>query len=271
MVWLLSLSGQKRNHLLCAYRPKPPPAWQALGVSPRSARRFCSFFMTVSIADGDIQRTVKFVTPATTGLDVDQPRARRQDHAPHRAQLARVGWDTGAVLVGIGELLLPAPHRDFAGASFRAAARFLRPPLSSRTARFPRSGWKRRHVLVEPSRLRPRFKRWRAYAACDSVCSSSRPIGVLPVLRAQSPSRLFLTEPPSPRAPSLHRRYPASPLLRAHAPIPAPPLSLSVIALWEMSSPLAPSTAGRGDHPALGLPFFPGVLRPLRRRFVECT
>jgi hypothetical protein len=57
---------------------------------------------------------------------------------------AGVGWDTGAVLVGVGELLFPAPRRDFAGASIRAAARLLRPPLSSRTARFPRSGWKPR-------------------------------------------------------------------------------------------------------------------------------
>ena len=33
-----------------------------------------------------------------------------------------------------------------------AAARFLHPPLSSRTARFPRSGWKRRHLFMEPAR-----------------------------------------------------------------------------------------------------------------------
>jgi hypothetical protein len=85
------------------------------------------------------------------------------------------------------------------------------------------------------------------------------------------PARSLLTEPPLPRAPSLRRRYPPSTLLRAHAPIPAPPISLSAIALWEMSSPLAPSTAGRGNLPAFGLPFFPGVLRPLRRRFLGCT
>jgi hypothetical protein len=55
------------------------------------------------------------------------------------------------VLVGNGESQLPAPHRDNAGASIRAPVRFLHPPLSSRTARFPRSGWKRRHILVEPA------------------------------------------------------------------------------------------------------------------------
>jgi hypothetical protein len=38
-----------------------------------------------------------------------------------------------------------------------------------------------------------------------------------------------------------------------------------------VSLPLAPPTAGRGDHPALGLPFYPGVPRPLRRRLVECS
>ena len=73
------------------------------------------------------------------------------------------------------------------------------------------------------------FKRWRAYAACDVVCSSSRPVGVLPVFRAQSPSRSLLTEPPSPRAPSLQRRYPPSPLLRAHPQVPVPPASLSTM------------------------------------------
>jgi hypothetical protein len=40
----------------------------------------------------------------------------------------RVGWDTGAVLVGVGELLLPAPHRDFAGASFQCRSPFPASP-----------------------------------------------------------------------------------------------------------------------------------------------
>jgi hypothetical protein len=128
---------------------------------------------------------------------------------------------------------LPAPRRDIAGASFRAAARFLRPPLSSRTAGFPQSGWKRRPVCVEPSRPAPRLKRWRAYAACGVVCSLPRPIGVLTVFRAQSLGRSLLTEPPSPRAPSLQRRYLPSALLRAHAQIPAPPIFLSRICLME--------------------------------------
>ena len=56
------------------------------------------------------------------------------------------------MLVGNGESQLPAPHRDYAGASIHAPVRFLHPPLSFRTARFPRSGWKRRHILVEPAR-----------------------------------------------------------------------------------------------------------------------
>ena len=86
---------------------------------------------------------------------------------------------------------------------------------------------------MEPSHLPTRLKRWRAYAACGVVCSLPRPIGVLTVFRAQSPGRLLLTEPPSPRAPSLQRRYPPSTLLRAHAQIPVPPIFLSCICLME--------------------------------------
>ena len=56
------------------------------------------------------------------------------------------------MLVGNGESQLPAPHRDYAGASIRAPVCCLHPPLSSRTARFPRSGWKRRPVFMEPAR-----------------------------------------------------------------------------------------------------------------------
>jgi len=166
---------------------------------------------------------------------------------------------------------LPAPYRDFAGASIQSRSPFPASPsiipdgeispVRLETKAFPHEAFPR-HL---------RLKRWRAYAACDPVCSVPRPVGVLPVLRAQCPTRSLLTKPPSPRAPSLQRRYPPSPLLRAHAPIPVPPTSLSAVALWEVSSPLAPPTAGRGDLPAFGLPFFPEVLRPLRRRFVECS
>jgi hypothetical protein len=83
----------------------------------------------------------------------------------------------------------------------------------------------------------------------DSVCSTPRPVVVLAVFWAQSPSRSLLTEPPSPRAPSLQRRYPPSTLLRAHAPIPAPPIPFR-------QSPYG-RCPGRLRHPRLVAGIFP--------------
>jgi hypothetical protein len=67
-----------------------------------------------------------------------------------------------------------------------AAARFLHPPLSSRTARFPRSGWKRRHLLMEPSR--------RARSLSDGA-HALRPCGLLHAssgwMASNSPDTVF--------------------------------------------------------------------------------
>jgi hypothetical protein len=52
-----------------------------------------------------------------------------------------------------------------------ATARFLHPPLSSRTARFPRSGWKRRHFFMEPAR--------RARSLSDGAHALRRACGLL--------------------------------------------------------------------------------------------
>src|SRR5262249_44409737 len=90
--------------------------------------------------------------------------------------------------------------------------------------------------------------------------------------RTQGSGRSFLVGPSPPRAPLLRWRYPPSSLLRAHAQIPIPHSSVSrVVALSVGSLPLAPSTAGHRDRPALGLLLCAGVLRPLRRRLVECS
>jgi hypothetical protein len=136
-------------------------------------------------------------------------------------------------VVGIGELLFPAPYRGFAGASIRNRSPFPASPSIIPDGEISPVRLETKTFPAKPSRVHTRFKRWRAYATCDSVCSSSRPVGVLPISWDQSPSRSLLTEPPSPRAPSLQRRCPPSALLRAHAPIPAPPTSLSAICLIE--------------------------------------
>ena len=60
-------------------------------------------------------------------------------------------------------------------------------------------------------------------------------------------------------------------LLRAHAQIPMPLASLSCSALIE-GAPAACTIHGWSSGPSrFGLSFFPGVLRPLYRRFDGCT
>ena len=154
------------------------------------------------------------------------------------------------MLVGNGESQLPAPHRDYAGASIHAPVRFLHPPLSSRTARFPRSGWKRRHILVEPAR--------------HAVSSSD---GAHTLAASQFAPRLVWF--------GWHSAFPDTEfrtgLPRAHAQIPVPLASISCPALIG-GAPAACTIHGWSSGPSrFGPPFFPGVLRPLYRRFAGCT
>src|ERR1039458_4920487 len=103
------------------------------------------------------------------------------------------------------------------------------------------------------------------------VCSPPRLFGWQPILRTLSSGRAFRSRPSSPRAPLLQRHYPPSLLLRAHAQIPLPLASISCFALIG-SAPAACTIHGWSPGPSrFGLPFFPEVLRPLYRRFDECT
>jgi len=119
---------------------------------------------------------------------------------------------------------------------------------------------------------RAQFKRWCAYAARVMVCSTPRLVGWQPILRTLSSGRAFRSRPSSPRAPLLHRHYPLSLLLRAHAQIPvglSPPFRAPHLV---GSASVACTIHGWSSGPSrFGLPFFPGVLRPLYRRFDECT
>ena len=175
------------------------------------------------------------------------------------------------MLVGNGESQLPAPHRDNAGASIRAPIRFLRPPLSSRTARFPRSGWKRRHVLVEPARNAISSSDGAHTLAASQFAPRLVWLVGTPFSRTLSSERAFRSKPSPPRAPLLQRHYPPSLLLRAHAQIPLPLASISCSALIG-GAPAACTIHGWSSGPSrFELPFFPGVLRPLYRRFAGCT
>jgi hypothetical protein len=168
-------------------------------------------------------------------------------------------------------LLLPAPYRASAGASIRAAVRLLHPPLSSRTARFPRSGWKRRHVRVEPARNAISSSDGAHTLAASQFAPRLVWLVGTPFSRTLSSERAFRSKPSPPRAPLLQRHYPPSLLLRAHAQIPLPLASISCPALIG-GAPAACTIHGWSSGPSrFELPFFPGVLRPLYRRFAGCT
>src|SRR5215469_5740501 len=78
-----------------------------------------------------------------------------------------------------------------------------------------------------------------------------RLVGWQLIFRTLSSGQAFRSKPPSPRAPLLQRHYPPSLLLRAHAQIPVPLIFISCPHLEKTSLPLAPSTAGHRDRPAL--------------------
>jgi hypothetical protein len=173
--------------------------------------------------------------------------------------------------VGIGELLLPAPHRDFAGASFQCRSPFPASPSIIPDGEISPVRLEARAFLLSLPVSRRGSSDGAHTPNGDSVCSTPRPVGVLAVFWAQSPSRSLLTEPPSPRAPSLQRRYPPSTLLRAHAPIPAPPIPFRQSPYGRCPGRLRHPRLVAGIFPLWACPSFPGVLRPLRRRFVECS
>lgn len=155
--------------------------------------------------------------------------------------------------MGYRESLLPASYRDNAGASIRASTRLLRPALSSRTARFPRSGWKRRPVHVQPAQSkqqRTQLKRWRAYPACGLVCCTVRRKALDDLIRTLRPGYRAVLRPPSPRAPLLCEHYSASWLLRAHVPIPMPLAFTSSVTRVIESAPAACASHGWSVGPS---------------------
>src|ERR1700693_1635413 len=86
-----------------------------------------------------------------------------------------------------------------------------------------------------------------------------------PLSRTLSSERAFRSRPSPPRAPLLQRHYPPSLLIRAHAQIPVPLVSISCPALIG-GAPAACTIHGWSSGPSrFGPPFFPGVLRPLYR------
>jgi hypothetical protein len=129
------------------------------------------------------------------------------------------------MLVGNGESLFPAPYRANAGASIRAAIRFLYPPLSSRTARFPQSGWKRRlsarslpsrqavHAMVRKHGrlfgLLLASSGWLVRDTPDTVFRSALPLQTVPAQGSLAPEALpsFIATTSPSASPDASRLY----------------------------------------------------------------
>jgi hypothetical protein len=166
----------------------------------------------------------------------------------------------------------PAPHRANAGASFHASVRFLRPPMSSRTAGFPRFGWGPWLSPWKPAHKCPALKRWRASARGTRVCFPARQAPghaeILQVLSAWLPGPCLAatTQGSFAREALLSVTAHTSPCAGPEAPA-----LFSSIALIE-SVPAACAIHSWSPGPSrFELLFVPGVPRPICRRLIECT
>src|SRR5215831_19516728 len=105
---------------------------------------------------------------------------------------------------GLGSAYL-LPALSSAGASLSGPCSVSTSRSSNRTCLSQASGSRRRLTQLPKA------------IACDAVCDSRKQLGSLQAHR-QSPFLRRFLRPPSTRAPSLHRRYPASSVLRAPPP-----------------------------------------------------
>ncbi len=145
--------------------------------------------------------------------------------------LCRVGIERRRCVGGQRGVAVTGSSSDYAGASFRASISFLRPPVSSRTAGFPRSGWGQQLSPWSLPMMTSHVKRWLASFGDHQVCSKARRTR----LHHQAPATVCrlvcVVRPLLPRAPLLRRHYPPSLLLRAHAHVlwPPCPFDLSLV------------------------------------------
>ena len=120
----------------------------------------------------------------------------------------RLRWSRGGGVEmwrgGLGSAYL-LPALSSAGASLSGPCSVSTSRSSNRTCRSQASGSRRRLTQLPKA------------IACDAVCDSRKQLGSLQAHR-QSPFLRRFLRPPSTRAPSLHRRYPASSVLQAPPP-----------------------------------------------------
>ncbi len=86
----------------------------------------------------------------------------------------RVGIERRRCIGGQRGVAVTGSSSEHAGASFRASISFLRPPVSSRTAGLPRSGWGQQLSPWSLPMMTSHVKRWPASFGYHQVCSKAR-------------------------------------------------------------------------------------------------
>src|SRR5882672_9090512 len=184
--------------------------------------------------------------------------------------LCRVGIERRRCVGGQRGVAVTGSSSDYAGASFRASISFLRPPVSSRTAGFPRSGWGQQLSPWSLPMMTSHVKRWPASFSDHQVCSKARRAR----LHHQAPATVCrlvcVARPLLPRAPLLRRHYPPSLLLRAHAHVLWPPCPFDLGLVGAGLRRLCHSRLVHRTVLALTVWLRPKVSCPVRRVLARC-
>jgi hypothetical protein len=129
-----------------------------------------------------------------------------------RISRIRVGIERRRCSGGQRGVAVTGASSEHAGASFRASISFLRPPVSSRTAGLPRSGWGQQLSPWSLPMMASHVKRWPASFGYHQVCSKARRARLHRNASATVCRLVCVARPPLPRAPcsggiTLHPRY----------------------------------------------------------------
>src|SRR5882762_5605688 len=184
--------------------------------------------------------------------------------------LCRVGIERRRCTGGQRGVAVTGSSSDHAGASFRASISFLRPPVSSRTAGLPRSGWGQQLSPWSLPMMTSHVKRWPASFGYHQVCSKARRARLHRNASATVCRLVCVARPPLPRAPLLRRRYPPSSLLRAHARVLWPPCPFDLGLVGTGLRRLCHPRLVHRTVLALTLWLLPKVSCPLRRVLARC-
>src|SRR5467141_2282577 len=184
--------------------------------------------------------------------------------------LCRVGIERRRCTGGQRGVAVTGSSSEHAGASFRASISFLRPPVSSRTAGLPRSGWGQQLSPWSLPMMASHVKRWPASFGYHQVCSKARRARLHRNTSATVCRLVCVTRPLLPRAPLLRRHYPPSSLLRAHARVLWPPCPFDLGLVGTGLRRLCHPRLVHRTVLALTVWLLPKVSCPLRRVLARC-